>query len=90
MGALGAQPFAKPWAEVVAAHGQITALETLERRLSYEELDASARAVAKGLVNKATWRAGARIGIEVSRPGFFGELIGETRAQVGDEPAGKA
>lgn len=76
MEAQEAQPFAELWAKIVAAHGQITALETVDQRLSYEELDASARAVAKGLVNKATWRAGARIGLEVSRPGFFGELIG--------------
>jgi acyl-CoA synthetase (AMP-forming)/AMP-acid ligase II len=71
-----AESFQKIWTEIVARHGDLAAIEINGTTLNYRDLDSSAQGVARSLCSLASWRAGARMGLEVSRPGFFSELLG--------------
>jgi acyl-CoA synthetase (AMP-forming)/AMP-acid ligase II len=71
-----AESFQKIWTEIVARHGDLAAIEMNSTTLNYRELDSSAQSVAGSLKGLSSWRAGARMGVEVSRPGFFAELLG--------------
>jgi acyl-CoA synthetase (AMP-forming)/AMP-acid ligase II len=46
------------------------------RRVSFEELEHSARVVAEDLRSKPEWRPGFRVGLETSRTDFFFEALG--------------
>lgn len=72
----GAKGFRELWAEVVSHHGGLPAIQSEREIQTFQEWNDSAQAVAEKLMSHKSWRVGIRLEMEVSRPGFFSEILG--------------